>query len=239
MRQRLDSALVKRGLIDTRHQALNYIKLGYVAVNQTKVTEPDFKVSDNDKIRFTAKTQLVSRAGLKLASIADKLNIDFQGKIVLDVGSSTGGFTDYSLQKGAKKVIAVDVGTEQLHPKLRSDERIEIHEKTDIRNMNVINQKVDIVLIDVSFISLRLILRSIFNIARNAEVVALFKPQFEGSADNLSAGVIKNETIRRRLIKEFENWLTQNRIVIVDKVDSNIEGKKGNLERFYLLNKAS
>jgi len=239
MRQRLDSALVKQGLINTRHQALNYIKLGYVKVNGIKIEEPDYKVGEDDKLIVTAKTQLVSRAGLKLASIATNLHLNFKDKVVLDVGSSTGGFTDYALQNGAKKVIAVDVGTDQLHPKLRNDERVEVHEKTDIRNFNSLNEKTNIALIDVSFISLRLILPSVFNLTGDIQVLALFKPQFEGSSDNLSAGVIKNETIRRQLIKDFEYWLRQNRIVIVDKVDSNVEGKRGNLERFYLLKKAN
>src|SRR5882724_9882209 len=106
------------------------------------------------------KGQYVSRGALKLASVADKFGLDFSGKLVLDVGSSTGGFTDYALQHGAAKVIAVDVGTQQLHPSLRTHSRVELHEQTDIRNFKT-QQTIDLIVIDVSFISLRLILPNV------------------------------------------------------------------------------
>src|SRR5688500_5272780 len=118
---RLDRALVSRGLVATRSQAESYIRLGTVQVNGLFLTKPGHFVSDTDEIKLTAEQQYVSRAALKLASIADQLKLDFQNKIVLDIGSSTGGFTDYALRHGAKKVIAVDVGTDQLHPTLRND----------------------------------------------------------------------------------------------------------------------
>ena len=150
--------------------------------------------------------QFVSRAGLKLASVADKLAVDFRGKLVLDVGSSTGGFTDYALSRGARRVICVDVGTDQLHPKLRRDARVELHEKTDIRDF-VTNQPVDIILIDVSFISLREVLPHLAELAtRQTQVVAMVKPQFETGNRLKNNGVIKNDTERRRILHDFEQW---------------------------------
>ncbi|MDD3035568.1 MAG: TlyA family RNA methyltransferase [Candidatus Saccharimonadaceae bacterium] len=156
---RLDNTLVRRGLVSSRSQAESWIKLGKVLVDGHVITKPGFFVSDNSVVMLNAEEQYVGRAGLKLASVASALKLDFRGKIVLDVGSSTGGFTDYALQHGAKKVYAVDVGTDQLHPTLRGDKRIELYEKTDIRDF-YLDDKPDIVLIDVSFISLRQICRT-------------------------------------------------------------------------------
>ncbi len=234
-RIRLDQALVARGVLPTRSQAESFIKLGDVTVNGKVVTKPGFLVSSQDEIRLTAKEQYVSRAGLKLASVAQALHLDFAGKTVLDVGSSTGGFTDYALQHGAKKVIAVDVGTNQLHPKLRSDERIELHEKTDIRDF-VPTEHIDITVMDVSFISVRDILPHIAKITdKNTQIVAMLKPQFEAENSGLKhKGVIKNDAMRRRILKDFEAW-AQKLFIIRQKADSEVSGSKGNTERFYLL----
>lgn len=182
------------------------------------------------------KERYVSRAGLKLASVAEALRLDFRGKTVLDVGSSTGGFTDYALQHGAAKVIAVDVGTNQLHPSLRDHPKVELHEKTDIRQLRA-NQKIDLVVADVSFVSLREILPAVARLSsKETQIVAMVKPQFEASQGLLNKGIIKNEKLRRGILKEFENWARQD-FVIVGKADSAIAGSKGNRERFYLLRK--
>src|SRR5262249_1061992 len=152
MKQRLDQALVARGLVRSRSQAESYIKLGEVRVNGDVVTKPGFLVGEQDKLEVTAQAQYVSRAALKLASGAETLKLDFRDKVVLDVGSSTGGFTDYALQHGARKVIAVEVGTGQLHPSLHGHERIELHEQTDIRSVKIVSETPDMVVADVSFI---------------------------------------------------------------------------------------
>jgi len=235
MKQRIDVELVKRGLVPTRSQAESYIKLGYVEVDGKTATKPNMSVSGEDDIRVTVKQQYVSRAALKLASVADMLKLDFKGKVVLDVGSSTGGFTDYALRNGAEKVIAVEVGTEQLHSSLRGNPRIELHEQTDIRNF-VTDEKIDIAVADVSFVSLRDILPSLARIMpKNAMAAVMVKPQFEASAANLKhKGVIKNDRLRRDVLKEFENW-AKNYVRIVAKADSMVAGAKGNKERFYLL----
>ena len=309
---RLDQEVVNRGLVASRSQAESYIKLGKVKVNGKVASKPSVLVSKDDKIQMIDQEQYVSRAGLKLASVAKTLNLDFKDKIVLDVGSSTGGFTDYALKRGAKKVVAVDVGTDQMHPSLLGNPRLELHEKTDIRQfclrqtatsnkqLAISVEIPDMVLIDVSFISLRDILPHISKLitqnslldlrevarsegeltraktvlsegevsvdtskeekpfaalpavpARQAGellrsgderalrkssiVVAMVKPQFEAhKSDQKHKGVIKNERIRRDILKDFENWI-QNGFVVLNKADSEVSGAKGNTERFYVL----
>lgn len=239
MKQRLDKAIVERSLSTSRSQAENVIRLGEVKVDGRVVTKPGFMVGVDVKIELTSSERYVSRAGLKLASVAKLLGVDFRGKTVLDVGSSTGGFTDYALQNGADKVYAVDVGTEQLHPSLRGHERIELHEKTDIRDFTL-EVKPDVVVIDVSFISLREILPYIAkNLAdKNTQVVAMVKPQFEAGRNQTNKGVIKNESVRRQILTDFEVW-AKRYFVVHAKRDSEVAGAKGNRERFYLLSPLS
>ena len=235
-KKRLDVALAQRGLVASRSQAESYIKLGKVKVNGKILNKPSILVSDDDALEVRGEEQYVSRAALKLESVARKLKLDFTDKTVLDVGSSTGGFTDYALKHGAIKVIAVDVGTGQLHLSLRADSRIELHEKTDIRDFSTA-QQLDIIMIDVSFISLRLILPAVMRLSgKNTQVAAMLKPQFEASPREVNKGVIKNDAIRRKVLKDFEQW-TRQHFMIIDKADSEVAGAKGNRERFYLLRK--
>jgi len=238
-RQRLDQTLVELGLVPTRSQAESYIKLGQVQVDGQVVTKPGFMVADLAKVVLTAKEQYVSRAALKLASVAETLHLDFRDKVVLDVGSSTGGFTDFALQHGARQVIAVELGREQMHPALRNDARIELHEQTDIRDIHALSSAPDIVVIDVSFVSLRDILPQVAKLCPpSGQMVAMVKPQFEAAESKLKhKGVIKNDKMRRSILKDFEAW-AQPHFVIAGKADSSVAGAKGNLERFYLLQKA-
>jgi 23S rRNA (cytidine1920-2'-O)/16S rRNA (cytidine1409-2'-O)-methyltransferase len=239
IKQRLDQELVKRGLVSTRSQAESYIRLGKVAVNKKIVTKAGTMVGEDDKIKLTTKEQYVSRAGLKLSSVAKLLKLDFRGKVVLDVGSSTGGFTDYALQHGAKKVIAIDVGTDQLHPTLQGNKQIELHEKTDIRDFAAA-EHIEIVVADVSFISLRDILPHIAKITDvNTQIVVMLKPQFEAwESGQKHKGVIKNDVMRRKILQDFEYWV-KSLFVIIEKADSDVAGAKGNRERFYLLKKTA
>ena len=230
---RLDQLLVIKGLVSSRSQAESWIGLGKVTVDGRAATKAGQFVREDADVRLAAEEKYVSRAGLKLASVAKLLSVDFAGKTVLDVGSSTGGFTDYALQHGAKKVVAVDVGTEQLHPSLRGDERIELYEKTDIRDFKT-DQVIDIVVIDVSFISLREILPAVARIAPKAQVMAMVKPQFEAGKAQVNKGIIKNDSVRRQILKDFEMWAKQY-FIVRDKRDSEVRGQKGNQERFYLL----
>lgn len=235
MKRRLDQTLAARKLVATRSQAESYIRLGQVQVNGTVVAKPGTLVSDTDDIRLTAAEQYVSRAALKLASVAEALQLDFRGKVVLDVGSSTGGFTEYALKHGARKVIAVEVGSDQLHPRLRGNGQIELHEKTDIRDFRT-EQKIDLVMADVSFISLREVLPSVRKLcSADTQLAIMVKPQFEAGHSNLKhKGVIKNDKMRRDILKDFEDWARQY-FVIIDKADSDVAGSKGNRERFCLL----
>lgn len=182
--------------------------------------------------------EYVSRGGLKLASVASKLHLDFVNAVVLDVGSSTGGFTDFALQHGARKVIAVDAGANQLHPKLHGHPGIELHERTDIRTIPSLSEPPDIVVIDVSFISLREVLPAVARLlGPKAQIVAMCKPQFEVHGDGQKhKGIIKNDRMRRDILKNFESW-AQRLFVVIDKADSGVHGTHGNQERFYALRK--
>lgn len=252
---RLDKEMVARGMAPTRSQAENYIKLGKVKLDGRTVNKAGVLVKPGQNIELALDVKYVSRAGLKLASVAGKLSLDFKGKTVLDVGSSTGGFTDYALRHGAKKVIAIDVGSQQLHPSLRENKRVELHEKTDIRSLRLQNEEgrmqneaktphsplvilrspPDIALVDVSFISLREVLPAVAKLSGpGTQIAAMLKPQFEAGEKDANKGVIKNDTIRRRITREFEVWAKQH-FLIVAKADSEVAGSKGNRERFYLL----
>jgi 23S rRNA (cytidine1920-2'-O)/16S rRNA (cytidine1409-2'-O)-methyltransferase len=234
MKQRLDTYMAQQGFVSSRSQAESYIRLGKVQVDGKAVAKPGHFVDDEAVVTLSQTEQYVSRAGLKLASVAQTLHVLFDGKTVLDVGSSTGGFTDYALQHGAVKVYAVDVGTDQLHPELRGDERISLHEKTDIRDFTP-PEPVDVVVMDVSFISLREILPHIASIVQpSTQIVAMLKPQFEAGRNQVSKGVIKNDRVRREIIHDFEAWARQ-RFLILNKADSDVAGARGNRERFYVL----
>ncbi|MBI1147018.1 hypothetical protein JEO88_03430 [Candidatus Saccharibacteria bacterium] len=195
----------------------------------------------------------VSRAENKLAGAAQAFSYDFRGKIVLDIGSSTGGFTEYALLRGAKKVIAIERGTRQMKAPLRFDPRIDLREKTDIfsvtrsslsrdqdnsnENESKIDARIDTILADVSFISLKQVLLHAKKqlAAPQTDFLVMLKPQFEARPFQLKNGVVKNETIRRDIIKDFEAWLKNNGFLIVNKRDNILAGKNGNLERFYFL----
>lgn len=238
-KSRLDQRTAQLGLVQSRSQAESYIKLGQIKVNGKVVTKPGFEVRDSDAIELTTTEQYVSRAGLKLASVAVALKLDFKDKTVLDVGSSTGGFTDYALKHGAKKVIAVELGTDQLHPSLRGHSLIELHEKTDIRDFRT-DQEIDLVVADVSFVSLRQILPAVGKLTSPKTLIAaMVKPQFEAAASSSlkHKGVIKNDKLRRDILKDFEIWAAQAAFVIINKADSEVSGAKGNRERFYLMRK--
>lgn len=237
MKSRLDQFLATTKQVSSRSQAESYIRLGQVKVNGKPATKTGQLVGDGDTVEFVGGEQYVGRAALKLKSADAAFHIDWAGKTVLDVGSSTGGFTQYALRHGAAKVIAVEVGTDQLHPSLRTDARIELHEKTDIRDFTT-GEHIDIVVGDVSFISLREILPHVASIIHpDTVIVAMVKPQFEvGQSSIKHKGVVKNDKMRRQVLKDFENWV-QNLFKVLDKKDSEVAGSKGNVERFYLLKK--
>lgn len=231
---RLDQKLVELKLARNRSNADSFIRMGKVKVNGVVATKSGHAISAEDKVALDVDSNYVSRAAYKLESATNAFRVDFFDKTVLDVGSSTGGFTEYSIRHGAKKVIAIDVGTMQMHPSVSSSPRVELHEKTDIRDYWP-EVKPDIVLIDVSFISLREILPHISEISnKKTLVLAMLKPQFESGTTLKHKGVIKNDKIRREIIHDFELW-TRKYFLIIDKKDSAVLGSMGNKERFYLL----
>ena len=203
----------------------------------------------------------VSRAENKLAGAAQAFSYDFRGKTVLDIGSSTGGFTEYALLRGAKRVIAVEKGTKQMKAPLRFDPRIDLREKTDIfsvtrsslsRDQDESNENesknesktgsktgscIDTILADVSFMSLKqVLLHAKKQLASpQTDFLVMLKPQFEARPFQLKNGIVKNETIRRDIIKDFEAWLKNKGFLVINKRDNLLAGKNGNLERFYFL----
>ena len=175
-----------------------------------------------------------NRGYYKIEGAARAFGFDFKNKIVLDIGSSTGGFTEYALEYGAKKVIAVEKGTNQMKRPLRNDPRVELHEKTDIFDFTC---KPDTILADVSFLSLTKILKyAKMNLSRSdTDFLVMLKPQFEAEEKDLNKGIVKNEKIRRNIIKNFETWLKNNNFIIIKKRDNELQGKHGNTEKFYWL----
>lgn len=175
------------------------------------------------------------RGYLKISGACKALGFGFRGKVVLDIGSSTGGFTQYALEHGATKVIAVEKGTNQMKAPLRHDQRIDLHEKTDFLTFRSA-EHIDAIVADISFTSLRPILIHAKSLSTHkTQYLVMFKPQFEASTTQLNKGIVKNETIRRQIIKSFEQWLGRNGFIILGKCDNQVHGRKGNIEKFYYL----
>ena len=200
------------------------------------------------------KQPAFSRGYFKIKYASEEFRFVFHGKIVLDIGSSTGGFTEYALSQGAKQVIAIEKGTNQMRSPLRSHPRVELHEKTDIFSVSIhppvkktaassassatlIISSPDVILADVSFLSLTKVLAyAKKHLARkDTEFLVMLKPQFEARPDQLTSGVVKNEKLRRDIIKHFEIWLKSNGFILRQKRDNALKGKTGNRERFYWL----
>ena len=213
-----------------------------------------FRTVSRAESRLQAGVKGVSRAESKIAGAVRAFGFHFDGKVVLDIGSSTGGFTEFALLGGAKKVIAVEKGTRQMKAPLRFDERVELHEKTDIFTVGVTDknkdaaeltkakdevwiEKPDIIVADVSFVSLKRVLTyAKVNIADSStEFLVMLKPQFEATSWQLNHGIVKNEKVRREIIREFEGWLRKNNFIVKGKRDNEVAGKNGNVERFYWL----
>ncbi|MBR3164275.1 TlyA family rRNA (cytidine-2'-O)-methyltransferase [Candidatus Saccharibacteria bacterium] len=172
----------------------------------------------------------------KILGALTKLRVDFKGKTVIDIGSSTGGFTEVALKCGAKKVIAVEKGTGQMVAPLRYDERVELHEKTDIFKFRS-REKIEVIMADVSFVSLTKVLAyAKMHIARSdTDFLVMCKPQFEAKPWQLEKGVVKNNKIRRDILREFEGWLGKEHFLVLGKHDNETAGRHGNVERFYWL----
>lgn len=210
-KERLDVLLVKKGFFESREKAKIAIMAGLVKVNGILVDRPDTKISYNSLIEIKESLPYVSKGGYKLKKALNIFKVDVSNKIAMDIGSSTGGFTDCLLQEGAKKVYAVDVGKGLLHEKLRKDPRVIVKEGINARYLKEadIPEKVDIITIDVSFISLLKIfpvLKPFLN--EDTKVIALIKPQFEATPKDVSrGGIVKNIDVHIRIIENIKNTL--------------------------------
>ena len=240
--QRLDVFLVDKGLVKSRKQAQDLIKSGGVFVDENCVTKCSYTVDQTNNVQIKAQIcPYVPRAGYKLEGAQRDFELDFTGKVVLDIGSSTGGFTDFCVQNGAQKVYSVDVGTAQLDPSLRQNNKIVVMENTDVRTLTK-QQVPDInfVVCDVSFISLTLISAKISELLNSGDMgVVLIKPQFEcGKAlAKKYKGVIKDEKIHKLVITTVVQNFEQNNLIVQKVEQSAIKGGDGNTEFVALIQK--
>lgn len=235
---RLDIKLFEDKFFETREKAKNAIKSGSISVNGRVCTKPSFEVSDSDKLAITSETlKYVSRAGLKLEGASKIWNLDFNNKLVIDVGTSTGGFTDFAIQNGARKVISIDVGTNQLHQKLKDNPKVLSLEKTDFRNFNPkdynLTEKIDIAVCDCSFISLKLLAHNFYEVLSGDSIlITLIKPQFECGKEiaRKFKGVIKDKSIQEKIKNDIIEYFKNIGFTFIDSATSPILGGDGNKE---------
>jgi 23S rRNA (cytidine1920-2'-O)/16S rRNA (cytidine1409-2'-O)-methyltransferase len=236
VKKRLDVVLVERGLAESRAQAQALVMAGQVP----GYDKPGQQVDENAELTVARGPAYVSRGGDKLAHGLDALGIDPRGLDAIDVGSSTGGFTDVLLQRGAARVIAVDVGYGQLHPRLREDPRVTVFERTNARGLSELPFAPQLVVCDVSFISVRIALPPVLRLAAPGwQAVVLVKPQFEAGREDVGkGGVVRDTAVRARVLRQIAEAALGWRASVVDVVDSGLPGPKGNREFFLHLTQA-
>lgn len=231
---RLDVELVNRGMFETRTKAKEAIKEGIIYCDNKKITKPSFEVNENTNIEIKGNVlPYVSRAGLKLEKALKVFKVNLKGKTMVDIGSSTGGFTDCALQNNIKKVIAIDVGTDQLDKKLRGNKKIELHEQTDFRNIDLnILKDVNIATIDVSFISVKLLTEKLSKMENLKEIICLIKPQFECGKEiaDKYKGVITSSKIHEEVINKVKSYFQSINFTCQKITASPIKGGSGNKE---------
>ena len=231
---RIDIELVKRGIFETRNKAQNEIKNKIVYCNNVCITKPAFDVTDTDIIEIKGeKLKYVSRGGLKLEKAIKEFNIDLNDKILIDIGSSTGGFSDCAIQNGIKKVYAIDVGTNQFDKNLRLNNKINLYENTDFRSVdNSIINDANIASIDVSFISVTKLTNKLKELTNLKEIICLIKPQFECGKETSDKykGVPLNKEVHESVIKNVIKSFKENNYYINNITSSPIKGGNGNIE---------
>jgi len=241
MKERLDKVIKVRRLIRSRSRAQRMISAGRVCVDGHIITRPGHPIDPEAEIEILSYEQYVSRGGEKLEAALEQFRINPKGMVCLDIGASTGGFTDCLLQHGATKVYAIDVGHDQLHPNLRRDDRVLVREGLNARYLepqDLGDEPIDLVTIDVSFISLKLILQPLIEIlGPQATIIALVKPQFEVGKERLpDDGVVKKEADRQAVLDELRNFISsETPWIVANQMTSPIEGVKGNVEFLLLL----
>jgi 23S rRNA (cytidine1920-2'-O)/16S rRNA (cytidine1409-2'-O)-methyltransferase len=232
LKKRVDVLLVERGLAESRSQAQALLLAGRVPGH----AKPGEQVDESAQLEVTGGEPYVSRGGVKLAHALDALGVDPAGRDCLDVGASTGGFTDVLLQRGAARVIALDVGYGQLHPRLREDPRVVVLERTNARQVTDLPFSPDLVVCDVSFISVRKALPPLLELgAPGWEAVVLVKPQFEAGPGETRGGVVRDPETRRRVVRELAEAALAWGAETAGVVDSGLPGPKGNRELFLRL----
>ncbi len=231
MKIRLDILLCGKGFVETRSRARQLIKAEYVLVNGRVCKKSGFLVDENDSVEVLESPFIyVSRGGVKLKRAVDFFKIDLRDKICLDIGSSTGGFSDCMLKEGASRVYCVDVGSGQLHQSLRDNKRIFVFENTDIRDFKT-DVQFDFVAVDVSFISIKLILPKIFRLLRSyGEAVVLIKPQFEVGPGVVKKGIVKDKEKIDDVLSRTKLFCEDAGFEVLGIVCSPIKGKEGNIE---------
>jgi 23S rRNA (cytidine1920-2'-O)/16S rRNA (cytidine1409-2'-O)-methyltransferase len=234
-RQRVDQLLVSRGLADSRSRAQALIMAGAVFSGERKIAKAGDMVAEEAPLEVRGKDHpWVSRGGIKLDHGLEHLGFDVTGAVALDVGSSTGGFTDVLLSRGAAKVYAVDVGTNQLAWKLRQDPRVNVHEQTNARNLTngISPEPIDVIVCDASFIGMAKVLEAPLKLARaGAMLIALVKPQFEaGRLEVGKGGVVRDAQVHRRVCDEAAAWVETQGWRVLGVAESPITGPEGNKE---------
>ena len=234
-RQRVDQLLVSRGLADSRSRAQALIMAGAVFSGERKIAKAGDMVAEEAPLEVRGKDHpWVSRGGIKLDHGLEHFGFDVTGAVALDVGSSTGGFTDVLLSRGAAKVYAVDVGTNQLAWKLRQDPRVNVHEQTNARNLTneIIPEPIDVIVCDASFIGMAKVLEAPLKLARaGAMLIALVKPQFEaGRLEVGKGGVVRDAQVHRRVCDEAAAWVETQGWRVLGVAESPITGPEGNKE---------
>ena len=234
---RLDNYLVEKGLCESRNKAQTLIKEGLVSVNSEQIIKTSHKLKESDKVAVKEHKEYVSRAAFKLSSFLDELRLDLKGSVALDIGSSTGGFTQVLLESGVAEVMAVDVGRDQLHTSLKNDSRVHSYEECDIREFKS-DKEFDIVVSDVAFISLLHILDAVDRFAKD-KIILLFKPQFEvgREAKRDRNGVVTDEKAILQAMIKFEDACSLLGWKLILKSPSKLTGKEGNLEYCYFFEK--
>jgi 23S rRNA (cytidine1920-2'-O)/16S rRNA (cytidine1409-2'-O)-methyltransferase len=231
-KERLDKLLVARGLAATRSRAQALIMAGEVLVDGQRADKAGMPVSTEAAVEVVAPLPYVSRGGFKLAGALAEFGVDVTGRVCADVGACTGGFTDVLLQNGASRVYAIDVGYGQLDWRIRQHERVIVLERTNARHLESLPEPVSFVAVDVSFISLRLILPAVQSwLAPESDIIALIKPQFEAGRDQVGkGGIVKDPAVHRQVLEDLISWCTDNGLTPAGLMRSPIEGSEGNVE---------
>jgi 23S rRNA (cytidine1920-2'-O)/16S rRNA (cytidine1409-2'-O)-methyltransferase len=233
---RLDVFLTKSGRIESRQRAQALILAGKVQVSGATERRPDRSVREDEAITVDESPGYASRGALKLGPALDTLGVDPAGRVCADIGASTGGFTDVLLRRGAAKVFAIDVGRGLLHWRLRQDPRVVVIERVNARDLESLPEPVSLVVADLSFISLEMVLPAVRRAAPEAEVVALFKPQFEvGKTEVGKGGIVRDPLVVEAALQRFRTWCAGNGYLVAGEAASELRGAEGNQEFFFHL----